>query len=106
MSAILSPEFGTTDITPYLARALDDLTEQLMDGKQYPRRTPVNVNRLDILRQCDHGELVDVICLALARHDFRVLEGGVEVIIRAHLHGSSWVQRRAEELAAEEKEEA
>lgn len=90
--------------------ALDDLTERIMRGEEYPRRadTGMQVNRLGILsgNDCnvDSLEIAEAIEAELrATGDF---SDAIEKIVRKALNGSKWHDRRIDEIIEEREEVA
>ena len=108
MSAVLSrrddPEAGTHDVQQYRERALDDLVERMLDHESYPREVSRrHIDLIDILSECDQGELAAAVCRGLLFPN--TLDEEIAPIVRNYLRDTEWQERRAEELYEQDKED-
>ena len=91
----------------FYEKALEDLVERMMNGEEYPRRA-VNgrdqINRLDILHDCDHALLASAVSRHLADEP-DVLETAVEHMVRNYLRDSKWHERRIAEMIEEARDD-
>ena len=100
---------GESQREQFYEKALEDLVERMMDGEEYPRRAANGrdqINRLDILHDCDHALLAEA-----AEKELRegwpsgALETAAERIARDYLRDSKWHERRIAEMIEEARDE-
>ena len=90
----------------FCEKALEDLVERMMNGEEYPRQAAngrEQINRLDILHECDHAVLASAVSRHLADEP-DVLETAVEHMIRNYLRDSKWHERRIAEMVEEARD--
>ena len=93
----------------FYEKALEDLVERMMNDEEYPRRVANGrdqINRLDILHECDHAVLADAVNTQLQEGAFSdALETAVERLVRDYLRDSSFHERRIAEMIEEARDE-
>jgi hypothetical protein len=105
----LAGDERNVELQPWLDKALDDLTEELMLGYEYPRRaTRGQINRLDILCEQDSYLLATLLLQAIDIGDAGYLDADSKVreIVRNYLRDSHWCHERALEMREQAKEDA
>ena len=98
------------DPTPYLARALDDVVEQVMEGKRVPHGRRYDCIELRDFLDAHVGieaQTDDYVALLLASNEEAFCRLGeqrraLEAKLRRHLEGSEIVLERAQEIADED----
>lgn len=88
-------------------RALDDLVDLVMRGEEYPKgvHRGQQINRLDILGECDQFELAQAVEWAIKDQVYTAaLTERITAIVRAYLYESVWHTTMIEQLKFEERE--
>lgn len=94
----------------FCEKALEDLVERMMNDEEYPRRVANGrdqINRLDILHECDHAVLAEAADKQLRGGMLSDdLENAVTGIVRDYLRNSKWHERRIAEMIEEARDDA